>query len=63
MRIVRTIGQPTKLANIFGRKVTKRHHGKLEILIADLEVPNPVIRSYYRADSTLVRRIIRHRAV
>jgi hypothetical protein len=47
----RTIGQPTKLANIFGRKVTKRYRGKLETLIEDLDLPNPVIRSYYRDGS------------
>jgi hypothetical protein len=47
----RTIGQPTKLATIFGRKVTKRHRGKLETLIEDLDLPNPVIRSYYRDGS------------
>ena len=29
----RTIGQPTKMATIFGRKVTKRYRGKLETLI------------------------------
>lgn len=44
----RTIGQPTKMASIFGRKVTKRYRGKLEALI---ELPNPVIRSYYRDGS------------
>jgi hypothetical protein len=47
----RTIGQPTKLATIFGHKVTKRHRGKLETLIEDLDLPNPVIRSYYRDGS------------
>jgi hypothetical protein len=47
----RTIGQPTKLAVVFGRKVTKRHRGKLETLIEDLDLPNPVIRSYYRDGS------------
>jgi hypothetical protein len=47
----RTIGQPTKLATIFGRKVTKRYRGKLETIIEDLDRPNPVIRSYYRAGS------------
>lgn len=47
----RTIGQPTKLATIFGRKVTRRHHGKLETIIEDLDLPNPVIRSYYRDGS------------
>jgi hypothetical protein len=44
----RTIGQPTKLAAIFGRKVTRRHRGKLETRIEDLDLPNPVIRSYFR---------------
>ena len=47
----RTIGQPTKLAMIFGRKVTKRYRGKLETLIEDLDLPNPVIRSYCRDGS------------
>jgi hypothetical protein len=47
----RTIGQPTTLAVIVGRKVTTRHRGKLETVIADLDVPNPVIRSYYREGS------------
>jgi hypothetical protein len=47
----RTIGQPTKLATIFGRRVTKRYRGKLETLIENLDLPNPVIRSYYRDGS------------
>jgi hypothetical protein len=47
----RSIGQPTKLATVFGRTVTKRYRGKLETLIEDLDLPNPVIRSYYRDGS------------
>lgn len=47
----RTIGQPTKLATIFGRKVTRRYRGKLETVIEDLDLPNPVIRSYCRDGS------------
>ena len=47
----RTIGQPTKLATIFGRKITKRYRGKLETVIEDLDLPNPVIRSYCRDGS------------
>ena len=43
----RTIGQPTKITTIFGRKVTKRYHGKLQTEIEDLDLPNPVIRSHY----------------
>jgi hypothetical protein len=41
----RTIGQPNKL---FGRRVTRRHGGKLQTVIEDLNLPNPVIRSHYR---------------
>jgi len=47
----RTIGQPTKLAAIYGRRVTRRYRGKLETVIEDLDLPNPVIRSYYRDGS------------
>ena len=47
----RTIGQPTKLAMIYGRRVTKRYRGKLETIIEDLDLPNPVIRSYCRNGS------------
>jgi len=31
--------------------VTRRYRGKLETLIEDLDLPNPVIRSYYRDGS------------
>src|SRR2546425_3721567 len=44
----RTIGQPKKLTIIFGRKITKRHNGKLQTVIEDLDLPNPVIRSHYK---------------
>ncbi len=44
----RTIGQPNKITTIFGRKVTKFHGGKLQSVIEDLDLPNPVIRSHYR---------------
>ena len=43
----RTIGQPKKITMIFGRKVTKEYKGKLQTVIEDLELPNPVIRSHY----------------
>src|SRR5665811_370657 len=43
----RTIGQPKKITLIFGRKVTKRYNGKLQTVIEDLDLPNPVIRSHY----------------
>ena len=32
---------------IFGRKVTKQYQGKLQTVIEDLDLPNPVIRSHY----------------
>jgi len=43
----RTIGQPKKITIIFGRKVTKEYKGKLQTVIEDLNLPNPVIRSHY----------------
>ena len=43
----RTIGEPNKITMIFGRKVTKQYKGKLQTVIEDLELPNPVIRSHY----------------
>jgi hypothetical protein len=43
----RSIGQPKKITIIFGRKVTKEYKGKLQTVIEDLDLPNPVIRSHY----------------
>lgn len=43
----RTIGQPNKITILFGRKVTKQYRGKLQTVIEDLDLPNPVIRSHY----------------
>jgi hypothetical protein len=43
----RMIGQPKKITTIFGRKVTKEYKGKLQTVIEDLDLPNPVIRSHY----------------
>ena len=44
----RTIGQPNKITTIFGRRISKRHHGKLQTEIEHMDPPNPVIRSHYR---------------
>jgi hypothetical protein len=44
----RTIGQPNKITVIFGRRITKQYRGKLQTVIEDLDLPNPVIRSHYR---------------
>jgi len=43
----RTIGQPSKITTIFGRRVTKYYKGKLQTVIEDLDLPNPVIRTHY----------------
>jgi DNA-binding transcriptional ArsR family regulator len=43
----RNIGQPKKITTIFGRKVTRQYKGKLQTVIEDLDLPNPVIRSHY----------------
>jgi len=43
----RTIGQPNKIPVIFGRKITKHYRGKLQTVLQDLDLPNPVIRSHY----------------
>jgi hypothetical protein len=44
----RAIGQPKKVTIIFGRRVTRRHAGKLQTVIEDLHLGNPVIRSHYQ---------------
>jgi hypothetical protein len=43
----RNIGQPKKITMIYGRKVTREYKGKLQTVIEDLDLPNPVIRSHY----------------
>jgi hypothetical protein len=43
----RNIGQPKKITMIYGRKVTKEYKGKLQTVIEDLDLANPVIRSHY----------------
>jgi len=43
----RTIGQPDKITIIFGRRITKQYRGKLQTVIEDMNLPNPVIRSHY----------------
>src|SRR5713226_3686745 len=43
----RTIGQPNKITVIFGRRITKQYRGKLQTVIEDMNLPNPVIRSHY----------------
>jgi len=43
----RTIGQPNKITTIFGRKITRKYRGKLQTVIENMNLPNPVIRSQY----------------
>jgi len=56
----RTIGQPNKLTVIFGRKISKYHAGKLQTVIEDLDLPNPVIRSHYK--NGFVKQYVRDKA-
>jgi hypothetical protein len=44
----RDIGKPNKLTVIFGRRINRRYHGKLQTEIEDLHLGNPVMRSYYK---------------
>lgn len=44
----RLIGQPNKLTVIFGRRISERYKGKLQTVIEDLNLPNPVLRSHYK---------------
>jgi len=56
----RTIGQPNKLTVIFGRKISKYHAGKLQTVIEDLGLPNPVIRSHYK--NGFIKQYVRDKA-
>src|SRR5213592_2427912 len=56
----RTIGQPNKLTVIFGRKISRYHAGKLQTVIEDLDLPNPVIRSYYK--NGFIKQYVRDKA-
>jgi hypothetical protein len=56
----RTIGQPNKLTIIFGHKISKYHAGKLQTVIEDLDLPNPVIRSHYK--NGFIKQYVRDKA-
>jgi len=56
----RTIGQPNKLTLIFGHKISKYHAGKLQTVIEDLDLPNPVIRSHYK--NGFIKQYVRDKA-
>ena len=57
----RTIGQPKKITVIFGRKITQYHRGKLQTVIEDLDLPNPVIRSHYK--NGFIKQYVRDRRI
>jgi hypothetical protein len=50
----RTIGRPDKITVIFGRKITKQYRGKLQTEIEDMNLPNPVIRTFGKPLGSLV---------
>ena len=56
----RTIGQPNKVTVIFGRKISRYHAGKLQTVIEDLDLPNPVIRSHYK--NGFIKQYVRDKA-
>lgn len=43
----RTIGRPDSLCLIFGRRIQKRYQGKLQTVIEDMHLGNPVLRAHY----------------
>jgi hypothetical protein len=55
----RTIGRPTSLSVVFGRKITRYHRGKLQTVIEDLDLPNPVMRTHYQ--SGILKQYVRDR--
>jgi len=55
----RTIGRPTSLSVVFGRKITRYHRGKLQTVIEDLNLPNPVMRTHYQ--SGILKQYVRDR--
>ena len=57
----RTIGRPTSLSVIFGRKITRSHKGKLQTVIEDLQLPNPVMRTHYQ--SGILKQYVRDRYI
>jgi hypothetical protein len=44
----RNLGQPDSLTLIFGRRIPKSYRGKLQTVIEDRHLGNPVIRAHYK---------------
>lgn len=57
----RTVGRPTNLSVVFGRKITRYHKGKLQTVIEDLNLPNPVMRTHYK--SGILKQYVRDRYI
>jgi hypothetical protein len=57
----RTIGRPTTLSVVFGRRITRHHGGKLQTVIEDLNLPNPVMRTHYK--SGILKQYVRDRYI
>jgi hypothetical protein len=55
----RTIGRPSNLTMVFGRRITRHHAGKLQTVIEDLNLPNPVMRTHYK--SGILKQYVRDR--
>lgn len=54
---------PTKLTIIFGRRITRHHHGKLQTVIEDLNLPNPVLRSHHGNGFLKLKQYVRDRYI
>ena len=44
----RSLGRPDSLSLIFGRRISKRYQGKLQTVIEDMHLGNPVLRAHYK---------------
>ena len=44
----RSLGHPDSLTVIFGRRIQKRYQGKLQTVIEDMHLGNPVLRAHYK---------------
>ena len=44
----RSLGHPDSLTLIFGRRLQKRYQGKLQTVIEDMHLGNPVLRAHYK---------------
>jgi hypothetical protein len=57
----RNIGRPDSLTLIFGRRIQKRHPGKLQTVIEDMHLGNSVMRAHYQHG--FVKQYVRDRRI